>query len=229
MSRAEPAAAEAITAPEATREQRTPSTPTPSAPAASLVFAAGGPDFTKVAGQAVKGVANISSVQSRPAPELAVRQRSVLPVFLRRSRCLRPARSPIAQPRLRRDRLGRRIRRHQQPRRRRQRARDHRGAVGQARGARADHRHRCGHRHRASEDRRAWAARHPVGRLEQATGRRMGARDRQPVPIQSDRHGWNRQRDRSRQRRVRRVRGFHSDRRRNQSRQFGRRARQHAR
>jgi len=54
--------AEAVTAPEAAPEQRT--FPTPSAPAAAPVVAAGAPDFTRVAGQAVKGVANISSVQS---------------------------------------------------------------------------------------------------------------------------------------------------------------------
>jgi serine protease Do len=33
------------------------------APAASVAFSSGGPDFTRVAGQAVKGVANISSLQ----------------------------------------------------------------------------------------------------------------------------------------------------------------------
>jgi serine protease Do len=51
-------------------EQRT---ATPAAPAAAPapVFSAGGPDFTRVAGQAVKGVANISSLQvvrSRNSP-----------------------------------------------------------------------------------------------------------------------------------------------------------------
>ena len=65
----------------------------------------GGPDFTRVAGQAVKGVANISSLQVVRTPQLAVRQRSVLPLFLRRRRAVRLARSPIAQPRLRRHHL----------------------------------------------------------------------------------------------------------------------------
>ena len=55
----------------------------------------------------------------RAASELAVRQRSVLQLFLRRSGHVRLARSPIAEPRLRRDRLVRRLHRHQQPRGRR--------------------------------------------------------------------------------------------------------------
>jgi serine protease Do len=37
--------------------------PAPAAPAAPPVLATGGPDFTRIAGQAVKGVANISSLQ----------------------------------------------------------------------------------------------------------------------------------------------------------------------
>jgi serine protease Do len=63
VSRAETTAtAEAVVAPEVAPEQRT--SPAPSAPAPAPVVAAGAPDFTRVAGQAVKGVVNISSVQS---------------------------------------------------------------------------------------------------------------------------------------------------------------------
>jgi Do/DeqQ family serine protease len=43
-----------------TTDQRTPSSP---ASAAGVAYSGGGPDFTRVAGQAVKGVANISSLQ----------------------------------------------------------------------------------------------------------------------------------------------------------------------
>ena len=46
--------------PAASRDQRAPSVP---GSAAGVAFAGGGPDFTRVAGQAVKGVANISSLQ----------------------------------------------------------------------------------------------------------------------------------------------------------------------
>ena len=46
----------------ATSEQRPVPTPAPAA-APTPAFAAGGPDFTRVAGQTVKGVANISSLQ----------------------------------------------------------------------------------------------------------------------------------------------------------------------
>jgi serine protease Do len=45
---------------ERSADQRTPSSP---ASAAAVAFSSGGPDFTRVAGQAVKGVANISSLQ----------------------------------------------------------------------------------------------------------------------------------------------------------------------
>jgi len=53
-------AAERDAAPAVTTEQRTPSSP---ASAAGVGFSSGGPDFTRVAGQAVRGVANISSLQ----------------------------------------------------------------------------------------------------------------------------------------------------------------------
>ena len=53
-------AAERHAATAVTPDQRTPSSP---ASAAGVAFSSGGPDFTRVAGQAVKGVANISSLQ----------------------------------------------------------------------------------------------------------------------------------------------------------------------
>jgi serine protease Do len=57
-----PAASAARVASAAPAPEQRPATPaTAAAPAAA--FAAGGPDFTRVAGQAVKGVANISSLQ----------------------------------------------------------------------------------------------------------------------------------------------------------------------
>src|SRR5262245_53751561 len=49
----------------ATAEQRPSPSPAPAA-APTPAFSAGGPDFTRVAGQAVKGVANISSLQVIP-------------------------------------------------------------------------------------------------------------------------------------------------------------------
>jgi serine protease Do len=63
-----PAASESHAAePPSSTEQRAPATPA----AAGTTFVGGGPDFTRVAGQAVKGVANISSLQvvrTRNAP-----------------------------------------------------------------------------------------------------------------------------------------------------------------
>ena len=79
-------------------------------------------------------------------------------------------------------------------------------------------------RPRAAEDRRAEPAGDPVGRLVEAEGRRMGAGDRQPVSAQPDRHARHRQRARPRQRRHRRLRGLHPDRRRHQPGQLRRRA-----
>ena len=57
----------------------------------------------------------------------------------------------------------------------------------------------------------------------------MGARHRQPVSAQSDGHGRHHQRDRTRQRRLHRLRRLHPDRRGDQPGKFGRRAGQHAR
>jgi serine protease Do len=53
-------AGERHAAPAVTTDQRTPSSP---ASAAGVTVSSGGPDFTRVAGQAVRGVANISSLQ----------------------------------------------------------------------------------------------------------------------------------------------------------------------
>ena len=135
---------------------------------AGVAVSGGGPDFTRVAGQAVKGVANISSLQVVRTPQLAVRERSVLPLLLRRRRAVRIARPPFAQPRLRRHHLGRRLRRHQQPRRRRERPRDHGRAGRQARDQGQGHRHRSGHRHRAAEDRRHRPARSSRGAIRRS-------------------------------------------------------------
>ena len=100
--------------------------------------------------------------------ELAVRERSVLPATSSAIRTVRLARSPLAQPGLGRDRFGRRLHRDQQPRRRRERPRDHRRAGGQAGDAGDDCRHRPRHRHRAPEDRGERPAGAAVGRLDQA-------------------------------------------------------------
>ena len=61
------------------------------------------------------------------------------------------------------------------------------------------HRHRSRDRHRAAQDRRRRAADGDVGRLEPAAGRRVGARDRQPVSVEPDRDRRHRQRHRAEQ------------------------------
>src|SRR5438270_443078 len=58
----------------------------------------------------------------RPHPQLAVLERPVLPLLLRRRRDVRLARPSLAEPRVGGHHFVRRLRRHQQPRRRRQRA-----------------------------------------------------------------------------------------------------------
>ena len=198
------------------RERRTAAAPGAGGPrpAASRVVA-GGPDFTRIAGQAVKGVANISSLQVVRTPNSPFGGRPVLPLLLRRGRRrLRLARSPVAQPRLGRRHLLGRLRRDEQPRRRREHARNHRRAARQTRGARTAHRHRPGHRHRAAQAQRQRASPVvPVGRFEPAANRRVGARDWQPVPVERDGHRRHRQRHGTHERRVRRLRGLHSDRR----------------
>ena len=125
--------------------------------------------------------------------------------------------------------LGRRLRPHQQPRRRRRRGRSHGRPRRQARTARQGHRRRSVHRPGPAQGRRAQPADDPVGRLVEAEGGRVGAGDRQPVPAEPDGHARHRQRARPRQRRHRRLRRLHPDRRRHQPRQLGRRAHQRAR
>ncbi len=206
-----------------------PRRPAPSSAAAVVAVTGGGPDFTRVAGQAVKGVANISSLQVVRTPNSPVRERSVLPLLLRRRRHVRLARPPLAEPRARAS--SSRPTATSSPTttssartcaRSPSRCADKREMHGQG------HRHRSGDRHRAAEDRRDRPAGRPVGRLDAAAGRRMGAGHRQPVPAESDRHGGHRQRHRPRERRLRRLRGLHPDRRGHQPGQLGRRADQHA-
>ena len=62
----------------------------------------------------------------------------------------------------------------------------------QARAQGEDHRRRRMDRHRAAQDRRARPAGAAVGRLVEAQGRRMGPGDRQPVPVEPDRHARHR-------------------------------------
>ncbi len=163
---------------------------------------------------------------------VALHQRSVLPVLLRRRRRdVRHARPLRVEPRLGRRHLDRRLRRHQQPRRRRTAMRrNHRRRSADKRELRGQgHRRRPVHRPGPAQDRRQRPAGDSVGRLVEAEGRRMGAGHRQPVPAQSDGHARHRQRARPRQRRHRRLRRLHPDRRRDQPRQLGRRADQRAR
>ena len=121
----------------------------------------------------------------------------------------------------------RRLRRHQQPRRRRQRARDH--------GRRCPTSARCTRKVVGTDpatdiallkidvDRPAGRA---VGRLEPAEGRRVGAGHRQPVPAEPDGDGRHRLAPPAAANvGVRGLRGLHPDRRRDQPGQLGRRAR----
>ena len=162
-------------------------------------------------------------------PGIAVRERSVLPVLLRRSgRDVRP------QPRRTEPWLGRRdfirrICRHQQPRDWRRRGRSHGDGRRSSRREGQDHRRRFVDRPRPAEDRRHRPAGHSVGRFVEVEGRRMGDGGRQPVLAQPDRDARHRQRARPRQCRHHAVRGFHPDRRRDQSWQLGRRADQQPR
>ena len=136
----------------------------------------------------------------------------------------------LAESRLRRGRVERRLHPHQQPRRRR-RARPGVGRhVRQARAQGEDHRHRRVDRPGAAQDRGARPAGAAVGGLRQAQGRRVGPRGRQPVPVEPDRHARHRLGARPQPRRQRRdLRRLHPDRRGHQSGQLGRRARQRAR
>ena len=117
---------------------------------------------------------------------LAVRQRSVLPVLLRRRR--RDVRQPQplrVEPGLGRGHLGRRLRAHQQSCRRRRRS----GGHGRPRPTSAS----CAPRSLAWTPRPTWRCSRStprglpddsLGRLVQAEGRRVGDGHRQPVPAQ---------------------------------------------
>ena len=107
--------------------------------------------------------------------------------------------------------------------------RGHRRPGRQARAARQGGRRRRLDRPGPAQGRRARPADDSLGRLVEAQGGRVGAGHRQPVPAQPDRHAGHRQRARPGQRRHRRLRGLHPDRRRDQPRQLGRRAHQRAR
>ena len=69
-------------------------------PAAAAPVVASGPDFTRVAGQAVKGVANISSLQVVRTPNSPFANDPFFRYFFGERRRVRLARPPIAQPRL---------------------------------------------------------------------------------------------------------------------------------
>ena len=192
-------------------------------------FSSGGPDFTRVAGQAVKGVANISSLQ-------VVRTRN----------------SPFPNDPFFRyffgddEQFGSRDRRSMSL---------GSGVIISADGYVVTNNHVVGEHVReitiALPDKREIKGKvigtdpttdiallkipatglpvDRVGRFEPAEGRRMGAGDRQPVSTEPDRHRRHRQRHRPRQHGVRRLRGLHPDRRRDQPRQLRRRADQQPR
>ncbi len=107
--------------------------------------------------------------------------------------------------------------------------RGHRRPRRQARAARQGDRRRRLHRPGAAQGRGPRPADDSLGRLGPAEGRRVGAGDRQPVPVEPDGHAGHRQRARPGQRRHRRLRGLHPDRRRDQPGQLGRRAHQRPR
>ena len=150
-----------------------------------------GPDFTDVAARTVDAVTNISSLQV-VRQQLALRQRSALPVLLRR---------PTSSGR-------NRARRASAPASSSRRtATSSPTTTSSATRARPGDRSccrtsaSCGPRSsapttaptsRCSRSTRADLPMHAVGRLVEAEGRRVGARDRQSVPAQSDRHARHR-------------------------------------
>ena len=86
-----------------------------------------------------------------------------------------------------------------------------------------------GNRARAAADRSAGSARDRARSLRQLASRGGRARHRQLARLEPDGHDGDRERHRSRAARRHDVREFHSDRRRDQCRQLGRRARERAR
>ena len=95
----------------------------PQAARAAPAPPSGLPDLTNIAQRAIGSVTNISSTQIVRTP---LDQRPVLPLLLPRGRPV--SGTPAAEPRLRRGRLGRRLRADQQPRRRQRRRRRARSA-----------------------------------------------------------------------------------------------------
>ena len=189
--------ADASDAADAARRPRSTAAATPP-PRPAVQRHRGRPDFTQFAGHAVKGVANISSLQVVRAPNSPFANDPFFQYFFGDQDDFRLARPALAEPRVRRHRLRRRLHRHQQPRGRRQRARDHRRPADKREVKGQAHRHRPGHRHRTAQDRSQRAARPAVGRLVEAAGRRMGAGHRKPVSVEPDRHGRHHQRNRPR-------------------------------
>ena len=88
---------------------------------------------------------------------------------------------------------------------------------------------RCRYRRRGAEDRARPSDRGAARRFRQAAGRRLRRRHRQSVRARADGHLGHRQRLGPQRPRHRGLRGFHPDRRVDQSRQFRRRAGQPAR
>ena len=126
--------------------------------------------------------------------------RPVLQSALRRSRRdLRLAPRGRKQPRLGCHRQQRRLHPHKQSRRHwrgtpgdDRAARCHRCARGQARDARRCRGRGSSDRPRRAEDRREESSDDPVGRLLETQGRRVGARRRQSLSVESDRHAGHR-------------------------------------
>ncbi len=147
------------------------------------------PDLTEVAKRAVGSVTNISSTQIvRTSNSPFANDPFFRHFFGDRGRRVRVSRPARAEPGIRCDRLAGRLCAHEQPRDRQYPRGGDRRALGQARAAREDHRHRRGDRHRAAEDPGQQPADAAVGGFLEAEGRRVGPRDRQSLPAQSDGH-----------------------------------------
>ena len=138
------------------------------------------------------------------AAELALRQRPVLPAVLRRrpGRDVRLRQSLRVEPRIRRADFGRRLRGHQQSRRRREQRRGDRCGRRSPRAAGEDHRHRLVDRPRAAEGGGRQPPRHSLGRFVEAEGRGVGDGRRQPVLAEPDGDAGRGQRARPRRRRY---------------------------
>ena len=156
----------------------------------------------------------------RPAAPLLRR-----PVRRRRRTPGAHAHLQAARARLGRDRQPRRLHPDQLPRRRRRR-RDPRRPDGRPHARREARRHGQAERSRAAEDRRDGPPSAGARRLRRGAGRRRRARRRQPARHRPDRDDGDHQREGAVDRRRRRqLRGLPADRRADQPRQLGRRAR----